>query len=432
MTIKNFKNFLNEEIRINNAPTDFINLLANKKNNKVAQFLAQLLQIDYNGQVDFIDIGKELGELTFIASNKADYDNTDSNYLSNRRQSIRIGRLVRKIIEDFKGYAAEYDGEFYCTNDKILLDIKNIHNDFIQKINIIRKLNDDAPLELSVLAEGIERSDFIFHYISTSYNYKNLYDRCFVIYVNDDYETKEFKKYTGKIKAELKVDLSDSDIEKFVNEFVAIRKSLSLEDLGVEFKIVSGPEIATNYYYKNYYGYEEGLKIGILWNSCMRYERCQKYFDMYVDNPNQVRMLILKTKDDKVMGRALLWKLDTSSWGLDSDEDIYFLDRIYCINDSDERLFVNHAIENNWVYKDKGRVCLNNETMTRKLYVTLENEVDTFFPYLDTIKYYDSDSGVLTNDYNQSYTHELDDTMGAYDGADDDDRDVDYGDDNDD
>jgi hypothetical protein len=70
------------------------------------------------------------------------------------------------------------------------------------------------------------------------------------------------------------------------------------------FEIVEGDEIAKWYRYENY-----AENKGTLGNSCMRDKR-DSFFEIYTKNPEVCRMLILK-EDDKILGRALIWKLNS-------------------------------------------------------------------------------------------------------------------------
>jgi len=122
--------------------------------------------------------------------------------------------------------------------------------------------------------------------------------------------------------------ITDSQLEEFVNSYKATFDSKDESD----FKLVSGEEIRKWYLEDNY------LEVkGQLGNSCMRYERCQKYLDIYVQNPEVCSLLVL-FDGDKVKGRALVWELSDGS---------KYMDRIYTITDSDKVLFREWAEKNN-------------------------------------------------------------------------------------
>ena len=67
---------------------------------------------------------------------------------------------------------------------------------------------------------------------------------------------------------------------------------------------------------------------------------------LYTKNKDVVSLLVYVDEDDKVLGRALVWKLDKSTC-----EAQYFMDRVYTNNDSDVNRFLNYARENGWMYR---------------------------------------------------------------------------------
>lgn len=185
-----------------------------------------------------------------------------------------------------------------------------------------------------------------------------------------------------------KSTISDGDIEKFVNIFKAIF------DGNVDLEIVEGEDIRKWYLSSNY------LELrGSLGNSCMRYERCQPYLDIYVKNPEVCKMVIMKDESgEKITGRALIWKL---SDGKD------YMDRVYTINDSDQILFQQ------WSEK---REMLNWWSLSGKsISVVLQNRDFEVYPYMDTFIIYDYQNLKLYNDESKfkEYTLKLNNTDGS-------------------
>ena len=62
----------------------------------------------------------------------------------------------------------------------------------------------------------------------------------------------------------------------------------------------------------------------------MKYYRCKDYFNIYIENPDVCQLLIFTDPNDKLLGRALLWKLEDGS---------NYMDRIYTNRDSYIELF---------------------------------------------------------------------------------------------
>ena len=93
-------------------------------------------------------------------------------------------------------------------------------------------------------------------------------------------------------------------------------------------------------------------------------------------------MLIFKEKEE-ISIRALVWKLQDGRT---------YMDRIYANKDSDLLFFVNYAKENGWLY-------YNN--ITRENYISLRVQINDInyqmFPYMDTFKFLDIDSKILSS-----------------------------------
>lgn len=179
-----------------------------------------------------------------------------------------------------------------------------------------------------------------------------------------------------KLCDEYEISTSSKEVEDFVNKYKAEIKLNNGKDV---FLIIKGDDI------KKYYDEDSYYKLtGTLGNSCMRYKWCSKFFDIYCDNPDKVSLLIL-LKDNKVTGRALVWKLDNGET---------FMDRIYCNEDSDIEVFKSYAIKNKFFYKNIQSsdldVMITNSKMNlglRDMKVTISKFSYTYYPYMDTFLY---------------------------------------------
>ena len=225
---------------------------------------------------------------------------------------------------------------------------------------------------------------------------------------------------------------SDKEIEEFVNQF---RSRIEIEkDVFRLFEIVKGDDIK-KWYHEGIY--TKTNITGTLWQSCMRYTKCQNYFKIYTSNPDQVSLIILKEEPKEVehefvdektgektkklsyeepllRGRALLW---TDNRGRK------FMDRVYFTKESDVELFKQYAIKNGFIYKEKqendentrlvqNNVLLEDDDNT----VTVKLSVGGYFnryPYLDTLKYYSPSDGILSNSDDMNYESKLEDTNGG-------------------
>lgn len=176
------------------------------------------------------------------------------------------------------------------------------------------------------------------------------------------------------LKDVLGKQVNNNDLEEFVNQY----KALYDENKSIDLEIVEGEEIRKCYLVDNYFN-----KKGQLGSSCMRHTWNQSYFDIYVENPEVCKLVILKS-DNKIKGRALLWKLKDGG---------YYLDRPYTNNDSDILLLEKWASDKGYKYF--------SENFRNEMYVILKIKGEyKKYPYMDTFRYYNTDKGILTNDEN--------------------------------
>jgi DnaJ-class molecular chaperone len=149
----------------------------------------------------------------------------------------------------------------------------------------------------------------------------------------------------------------------------------------------------------------------------MRYERCGKYLDIYVDNPDQCNLVVLMSeeKEDKICARALLWT---------DVEGRRIMDRIYSNRTQDEQLFKDFAKKNKFYHK-KNQNMLEDEYFVspegeeEELMTKIELSAGRFeyFPYLDTFKYfYEGKPSHVTNNSRLPYDYTLTDTDGSAEG----------------
>lgn len=195
---------------------------------------------------------------------------------------------------------------------------------------------------------------------------------------------KRFIAKPGSFVKKVFKNVGDKEIENFSNLY---RNCQSKETM--DFRIVSGEEIR-KWYNEDYHQ----CNSSSLGSSCMRYDSCQDYMDLYCRNENSVKMLILVDGNNRLMGRALLWNTDPK-----------VMDRIYTVND--ERLvfhFKKWANENGYLYKSEQKWnntlffdSVDSEKTYFELSIKLEDFDLEYYPYLDTFKFLNLETGVLYN-----------------------------------
>lgn len=198
--------------------------------------------------------------------------------------------------------------------------------------------------------------------------------------------------------------LSDKDFEVFANRIKA-RGALQ----SGRFELVSGHDVAFWYHGSRY---ERGC--GTLNSSCMQHDHCQDYLGIYVSNPGKLDLLTLINQENRLIGRALVWQLDQPA-------GVTFLDRIYG-DDAAYEAFVAYAIERGWRYRRGGGqivapihdayVELDWSDTDAHMIATLPNHEFDTYPYMDTMSFYDPDTGDFGNYDHSVGARELVDTGG--------------------
>ena len=183
-------------------------------------------------------------------------------------------------------------------------------------------------------------------------------------------------------------EVKDKDIENFVNAFKA-----SKVDTSMSFKLVKGSDIAKYYNEKKYFS-----RTGSLGGSCMS-DESKKTFEIYTENESKVQLLIYVDKDDRIHGRAIVWKLKDSPCGAK-----YFMDRVYINRDSDELRFKKFAEENEFLYKKKMNSYLSDniefvykgKDVFGEVTVKLDGDFK-YYPFVDTLCFLDEKKKQISN-----------------------------------
>ena len=194
--------------------------------------------------------------------------------------------------------------------------------------------------------------------------------------------------------------------DKNVEEFVNLYKSYFNCDTS-KLQVIEGKEIL-KYYDMNYYARIGGGASGTLWASCMRYPEKNRFMEIYTKNAN-CKMLIYLQDDGKLRSRALLWEDAKDKYG-----NVYkVMDRIYSLYDHDVNFFKDWAAKNGYLSKTE-QSSKSEQFFTRDgknirlhLSVHLENHRFKVYPYFDTFKFYDPETGNFGNSESFKYQHYL-------------------------
>lgn len=168
---------------------------------------------------------------------------------------------------------------------------------------------------------------------------------------------------------------NEHNVEMCVNRYKGFYKQYKENS---RFRLVRGLAINKWYLGFNYTKKEEGT----LHQSCMRGIFSQLKFRIYAENPDKINLLILTDENNKLMGRALVWKLDQPNGRT-------YMDRRYCSSGAVNQMFINYASQNKWLMHGQGVYGVGNNEF--KVYVKRDYGHPRFNPYMDTMKYFYKD-----------------------------------------
>jgi hypothetical protein len=170
-----------------------------------------------------------------------------------------------------------------------------------------------------------------------------------------------------------KIDVSDAELENFGNLFRSYATLLSKRS---SVMVVSGNEIREWYHQDRYAG--RNGRDGTLNKSCMRHEDCQDFFDIYIKNPDVVKMVIKVNEEGRLEARALLWQTDKGP----------YLDRVYSISPETEKVIEV------WAEWNHDNILKFSNLGGQKLKVSLRpHMMYDYYPYMDTFCYYIREGG---------------------------------------
>lgn len=176
----------------------------------------------------------------------------------------------------------------------------------------------------------------------------------------------------GKVINALIGKFNPTEIETFVRLLSTIKTNINEQPFII--KTVDNEKIPFYYMNKNYIKPNSRSELG---NSCMNGSMCQSFVSFYSYFPDTIKMLVMLDPNEKLIARALLWKLDNGKM---------YLDRIYGETKISMDLLHKYALENGIKLTHR----LNNGSQD-DLVVTLKTKYPDWenleYPYLDTFTY---------------------------------------------
>lgn len=119
-------------------------------------------------------------------------------------------------------------------------------------------------------------------------------------------------------------------------------------------------------------------------------DSCMCGYDMSFYEQNGVKVLTLEI-GGSCEGRALVWE------NIDADGVFAtYMDKVYVRNYNNKELFIKHADKNGWIRKEEVTVSgVSKRTSDAKLTYKLCKSYVDFYPYCDTMKYFDRSNGLI-------------------------------------
>ena len=265
-------------------------------------------------------------------------------------------------------------------------DEKSIYiyaNETVYEIDLLPQ--DEIKIKCSeyVLSKVSSLGDGFLHKLS-SIDKDNPNFLKFINFNNDENFSIEGFDKNGKLVKNLKFTRYISKFpEIFSNEDSELLAALLKNANTIELKIVEGEDIRYYYDSSNYLSSPD-CDGSTLWGSCMRHADRHRMLDLYVNNPQVVKLLV-GTIDGKTCCRALLWK---------TDQGITLMDRVYYIKESHLAFMIAQANTNGWYYKtkqsydSKRNISFNGDVMpSMTLSVSPSLKGINHYPYMDTFTY---------------------------------------------
>ena len=265
-----------------------------------------------------------------------------------------------------------YHMEIFIATDKLINMTAEIKNNEIAE-NLL-KLFKPVTTDISEISDTVKD----IYLLDTSSEFG-------MISMSKKLTNKDFKQYKNGDKS---IGFNDCRIGRFIKstseggyfktsaeKFVDVWKMQQIKSDFV-MDVVYGDDI------KYYYSYGRYVDDGTLGSSCMNGHT--NFLDIYSKN-SSVGMLILRKKSNKnkIYGRSLLWKLSNGE---------SYMDRVYTSDYFLEPIFEYYASNNNIKLKYGRRDGLNE-----RLNVKLDLSKFKKYPYMDTMKYFNRFTGILTN-----------------------------------
>lgn len=308
--------------------------------------------------------------------------------------------MYESILESLVYYSPKFRDIIRKIDNPIAKDLLKHEGEHILPDITFIDISDDGVVTFSTMNNSIKKvSDFFKDYTDADFSSEWRKDDADNMYQYDrdgmgpgvytsSRNTIKIGKLVNKI---LRTKYKDSDLEQFVN---LVKAALEGKQ---EFSLISGNDINYAYDVNNYLN-----RTGTMGMSCMNNK---DFLDLYTLNTDVCQLLVLKEMN-KVIGRALVWKLN-SIVDKNSNKKLnikFYMDRVYTSDDYLLYKFHEHAIKNGWCYKAENNFSSKDKIIFEKVSYRVKMEVKVkpgrygVYPYMDTFTRLDINTGTLYND----------------------------------
>lgn len=233
--------------------------------------------------------------------------------------------------------------------------------------------------ELEVISMFFQKSNIFPKYnkieISEKSGYVKLTDTIKNIFVDI-----RFGRFLTSLNKQIDIlGYTNKDIERFYNNFLVFQKNAYIEV--VELK---GDDLLEAYKLENYLHAKSTLA-----GSCMTDKT--NNLKLYTSNPDIISLLAIKTFG-KIAGRCLIWNTSEGK----------IMDKRYTCSD-----WVNSKFDR--IMRENGYICnssLEDFPNSKKINIQLDNYGFERYPYVDTFKFFDKNTGLITNALNEDLSVE--------------------------
>jgi hypothetical protein len=251
---------------------------------------------------------------------------------------------------------------------------------------ILKKLADENNIAQDILKHNFEEDSNYINYLGVSETTKGYISYLTKGKINSGF-IKDFwearvrlhKNPAGIVELLFPNTHTQRAKEVFTERYRNVIQQLEIKDDLIT--IVEGDKIR-EYYSEDSYIDTDDEDGGIIHSSCMRYESCQDYFDLYTKNTKNVGMAVILDIYKKVRARCILWYPE----GKEEGKPVWY-DRIYGASTAVEKEMQAALEKRGFINISCKNTIKPDEEPERTIILEYGRSDIKYFPYMDTMCY---------------------------------------------